>query len=142
LHKQLAAEKHVPGRQLLQVAVNRGTSLNLQGIIGITIICKSERDSVKQTTQYSSLQAVSAVVQSVQLLKLNKILTSNMIIIRETILTLCYRLLLQTFLVFGSVDVRELHTNIQTNIHTHTHTHTHILLSVKYSINKLSRVRN
>jgi len=101
LHKPLAAEKHVPDRELLQVAVNRGTSLNLRGIIGIVKICKSERDNVKQTTQYSALQAVSAVVQSVKLQKLNKSLTSNMILIRETILTLCYQLLLQTFLVFG-----------------------------------------
>ena len=90
LQEPLAADKHVPGRQLVQGAVNRETSVNLQGITEITIICKSERYSVKQTTQYSALQAVSAVVQSVQLQKLNKILTSNMIIIRETILTLCY----------------------------------------------------
>jgi len=75
LHKPLAAEKHVPDRELLQVAVNREKSLNLQGIIGIIKICKSDRDNVKQTTQYSALQAVSAVVQSVQLLKFNKILT-------------------------------------------------------------------
>jgi len=75
LHKPLAAQKQVLERELMQVAVNRKTSLNLKGITGITIICKSKRDNVKQTTQYSALQAVSAVVQSVKLLKFNKILT-------------------------------------------------------------------
>jgi len=47
LSKPLAAEKHRPDRQLLQVAVKRETSLNLQRIIGITITCKSERENVK-----------------------------------------------------------------------------------------------
>ena len=47
LRKRLAAEKLLPDRQFLQVAVNREKSLNLQGITGITIIFKSERDNVK-----------------------------------------------------------------------------------------------
>jgi hypothetical protein len=104
LHKSLAAETLAV--EVLQVAGTRKEFLKLRGRNGIPIITRREGSILymnKHKKQCNNIK--SSVVQGMQLYKFKKILISNVVISKETILTQGYELPLNAFQLLASVDI-------------------------------------
>jgi hypothetical protein len=100
LHKWLAAETHAV--EVLQVAGTRKEFPKLRGRTGIPLISRRDGQN-KHKKQCISIK--SSVVQGMQVQKFKKILVSNMVISKETIMTQGHELPLNAFHLLAPVDV-------------------------------------